>query len=224
MATVLVIDDDPALAEMLGIVLRDEQLIPVFCADGAEAVAVFRATVPDLVLLDLMLPGCDGVTVCEAIREESGVPIVMLTARGDTNDVVTGLEAGADDYIIKPFKPSELMARIRARLRRGEDLGPRHLSVGHVHIDVDGHVVTRDGVAVSLTPLEFDLLVTMARRPWHVFTRDQLLNEVWGYRHPADTRLVNVHIQRLRSKIEHDPDHPQVILTVRGVGYRAGTT
>lgn len=113
MATVLVIDDDPALAEMLGIVLRDEQLIPVFCADGAQAVAAFRATVPDLVLLDLMLPGCDGVTVCEAIREESGVPIVMLTARGDTNDVVTGLEAGADDYIIKPFKPSELMARIR---------------------------------------------------------------------------------------------------------------
>jgi len=221
MATVLVIDDDAALSEMLGIVLRDEGLIPVVCDDGARALSTFRATAPDLVLLDLMLPGCDGVTVCEEIRAVSGVPIIMLTARGDTADVVTGLEAGADDYISKPFKPAELMARIRARLRRQEDPGPRLLTLGPLVVDIDGHTVTVEGAPVSLTPLEFDLLTCMARRPWQVFTRDQLLNEVWGYRHPADTRLVNVHIQRLRSKVEADPDHPRIILTVRGVGYRA---
>jgi two-component system, OmpR family, response regulator MtrA len=146
----------------------------------------------------------------------------MLTARTDTVDVVLGLESGADDYVSKPFKPQELVARVRARLRRGDDPEPERLTVADVEIDVAGHRVTRAGKPISLTPLEFDLLVALARKPWQVFTREVLLEQVWGYRHAGDTRLVNVHVQRLRSKIEIDPEHPEVVLTVRGVGYKAG--
>ncbi len=221
---VLVVDDDTALAEMIGIVLRSEGFEPVFCADGDLALETFRTTQPDLVLLDLLLPGKDGTEVCRLIRAESGVPIIMLTAKSDTGDVVLGLESGADDYISKPFKPKELVARIRARLRRTEEPAPEHLSIGDVEIDVTGHRVSRGGEQVSLTPLEFDLLVALARKPWQVFTREVLLEKVWGYRHAADTRLVNVHVQRLRSKIEHDPENPEIVLTVRGVGYKAGAT
>lgn len=220
---VLVVDDDQALSEMLGIVLRGEGFDPVFCGDGAQALTVFRTTKPDVVLLDLMLPGRDGIDVCRAIRAESGVPIVMLTARTDTVDVVVGLESGADDYIVKPFKPKELVARIRARIRRNDDSPPVTLQIGDLAIDVGGHQVTREGQVLSLTPLEFDLLVCLARRPGQVFTREVLLQEVWGYRHAADTRLVNVHVQRLRAKIEHDPEDPTIVITVRGVGYKAGT-
>ena len=219
---VLVVDDDVALAEMLGIVLRGEGFEPTFCTDGAAAVQAFRDARPDLVLLDIMLPGMDGVDVCKAIRAESGVPIVMLTAKIDTVDVVVGLESGADDYVVKPFKPKELVARLRARMRRTDDPGTGPLQVGDVTIDVAGHSVKRNGIAVPLTPLEFDLLVCLARKPWQVFTREALLQEVWGYRHAADTRLVNVHVQRLRAKIEHDPERPEIVLTVRGVGYKAG--
>lgn len=219
---VLVVDDDTALAEMLGIVLRTEGFEPVFCADGAKALAAFRESKPDLVLLDLMLPGRDGIDVCRSIRAESGVPIVMLTAKTDTVDVVLGLESGADDYVMKPFKPKELVARVRARLRRNEDEPAEMLSIGDIEIDVPAHKVTRSGEQISLTPLEFDLLVALARKPRQVFTRDVLLEQVWGYRHPADTRLVNVHVQRLRAKVEKDPENPQVVLTVRGVGYKAG--
>ncbi|MEJ7726186.1 MAG: MtrAB system response regulator MtrA [Actinomycetes bacterium] len=219
---VLVVDDDTALSEMLGIVLSNEGFEPVFCANGDDALAVFRDKRPDLVLLDLMLPGRDGVDVCRQIRAESGVPIVMLTAKVDTIDVVVGLESGADDYIMKPFKPKELVARIRARLRRPLDDLPEQLQIGDVGIDVAGHSVKRDGQSIALTPLEFDLLVALARKPWQVFTREVLLEQVWGYRHSADTRLVNVHVQRLRSKIERDPENPEVVLTVRGVGYKAG--
>jgi len=219
---VLVVDDDSALAEMLGIVLRGEGFDPVFCADGARAMEAFRSTKPDLVLLDLMLPGRDGIEVCRAIRAESGVPIVMLTAKTDTVDIVVGLESGADDYIVKPFKPKELVARIRTRLRRNDEPGPLALTVGDLAIDIAGHSVRRGDEVLSLTPLEFDLLVCLARKPWQVFTREALLQEVWGYRHAADTRLVNVHVQRLRSKIEIDPEHPDIVLTVRGVGYKAG--
>jgi two-component system response regulator MtrA len=219
---VLVVDDDTALAEMLGIVLRSEGFEPVFCADGSRALAVFRETKPDLVLLDLMLPGRDGIDVCRSIRAESGVPIVMLTAKTDTVDVVLGLESGADDYVVKPFKPKELVARVRTRLRRTDQLTPETLEIGDLSIDVAGHAVKRDGAPISLTPLEFDLLAALARKPWQVFTREVLLQEVWGYRHAADTRLVNVHVQRLRSKIEHDPERPQIVVTVRGVGYKAG--
>jgi len=217
-----VVDDDTALAEMLGIVLRGEGFDPVFCADGAGALEAFRATRPDLVLLDLMLPGKDGIEVCRQIRSESGTPIVMLTAKSDTVDVVLGLESGADDYVVKPFKAKELVARVRARLRRSEDPAPEMLEIGDLTIDVAGHSVRRGEEVISLTPLEFDLLVALARKPWQVFTREVLLEQVWGYRHAADTRLVNVHVQRLRSKIEQDPERPDIVLTVRGVGYKAG--
>jgi two-component system response regulator MtrA len=219
---VLIVDDDAALSEMLGIVLRGEGFEPVFCADGAEAIAAFRDSKPDLVLLDLMLPGRDGIDVCRAIRAESGTPIVMLTAKSDTVDVVVGLESGADDYVVKPFKPKELVARIRARIRRNDDAPPQMLVVGDLEIDVTGHTVKRSGEVLSLTPLEFDLLVCLARKPGQVFTREVLLQEVWGYRHAADTRLVNVHVQRLRAKVERDPERPDIVLTVRGVGYKAG--
>lgn len=221
-ARVLVVDDDAALSEMIGIVLESEGFEAVFSADGTSAMEIFRQSQPDLVLLDLMLPGIDGIEVCKRIRAESGVPIVMLTAKSDTADVVLGLEAGADDYVPKPFKPRELVARVRARLRRHDDEEAEILHVADLTIDVAGHQVTRGEERISLTPLEFDLLVALARKPWQVFSREVLLEQVWGYRHQADTRLVNVHVQRLRAKVERDPERPEVVLTVRGVGYRAG--
>ena len=221
---VLVVDDDASLAEMLTIVLRQEGFDSRMCLRGDEAVEAFRDYRPDVVLLDLMLPGRDGIDVCKEIRAESGVPIVMLTAKGDTVDVVVGLESGADDYVVKPFKPKELVARIRARVRRFDATAQAEsLTIGDVHIDVAGHQVTRGGRTVNLTPLEFDLLACLARKPWQVFSREVLLEQVWGYRHAADTRLVNVHVQRLRSKVEHDPENPEIVVTVRGVGYKAGT-
>jgi two-component system response regulator MtrA len=219
---VLVVDDDAALSEMLALVLRNEGFHSRTVGRGDEAMPAFREYKPDVVLLDLMLPGMDGIDVCREIRSESGVPIVMLTAKSDTLDVVAGLEAGADDYIAKPFKPKELVARIRARVRRIEDPTPESLGIGDLEIDVAGHSVKRAGTSIALTPLEFDLLVCLARRPWQVFSREVLLEQVWGYRHAADTRLVNVHVQRLRAKVEHDPEAPQIVLTVRGVGYKAG--
>ncbi len=218
----LVVDDDPALAEMLTIVLRKEGFDTAVVGEGTKAMPALRELKPDLVLLDLMLPGMNGIDVCKAIRAESGVPIVMLTAKGDTVDVVLGLESGADDYVVKPFKPQELVARLRTRLRRTEADPAEQLTIGDLAIDVPGHQVSRDGTPISLTPLEFDLLLALARKPRQVFTREVLLEQVWGYRHAADTRLVNVHVQRLRSKIELDPEHPEVVLTVRGVGYKAG--
>ncbi len=221
---VLVVDDDASLAEMLTIVLRQEGFESRVCGRGDEAMDAFRDFRPDLVLLDLMLPGKDGIDVCKEIREESGVPIVMLTAKSDTVDVVVGLESGADDYVVKPFKPKELVARIRARVRRLDAPSHEALTIGDLSIDVAGHAVTRDGTPVNLTPLEFDLLHCLARKPWQVFTREVLLEQVWGYRHSADTRLVNVHVQRLRSKVEHDPENPEIIVTVRGVGYKAGVS
>jgi two-component system response regulator MtrA len=148
----------------------------------------------------------------------------MLTAKNDTVDVVVGLESGADDYVVKPFKPKELVARIRARVRRFDEPGPESLTIGDLNIDVAGHTVTREGEQIPLTPLEFDLLVCLARKPWQVFSREVLLEQVWGYRHAADTRLVNVHVQRLRSKVEHDPENPEIVVTVRGVGYKAGSS
>jgi two-component system response regulator MtrA len=180
----------------------------------------FNASPPDLVLLDVMLPGIDGIEVCKIIREQSMVPIVMLTAKGDTHDVVMGLEAGADDYMVKPFKPQELVARINTRLRRVTKVGT--LSICDLVIDQMEHKVLKGDREIALTRLEFDLLVALAKEPGRVFTREALLNEVWGYQHAADTRLVNVHVQRLRSKIETDADNPEYVLTVRGVGYKAG--
>jgi two-component system, OmpR family, response regulator MtrA len=219
---VLIVDDDTALAEMLGIVLKNEGYEAGVVTRGDEAIAAFREFKPDLMLLDLMLPGKDGIDVCKEIRAESGVPIVMLTAKTDTVDVVLGLESGADDYVLKPFKPKELVARVRARLRRLDEPKPETLEIGDLTIDVAGHAVKRADAVIPLTPLEFDLLACLARRPWQVFSREELLEKVWGYRHAADTRLVNVHVQRLRSKIEKDPEHPEIVVTVRGVGYKAG--
>ncbi len=194
---ILIVDDDAALSEMLQIVLQQEGYEPIWCSTGSAAIKAFRESRPDLVLLDLMLPGRDGVSICRDIRAESGVPIIMLTARSDTTDVVVGLEAGADDYVPKPFKPKELLARIRTRLRRKDgDSAPGGYRIGDIVISIDGHTV-------------------------RVLSRESLLQAVWGYHRTADTRLVNVHIQRLRAKIERDPEHPKIVLTVRGVGYKA---
>ena len=219
---ILVVDDDPAIAEMLTMVMEREGFDTVVVDDGLEAVKAAERENPDLILLDLMLPGMGGVDVCRTVRETSAVPIIMLTAKTDTVDVVLGLESGADDYVTQPFKPKELVARVRARLRRQEDSPSETLEVGDLTIDVPGHAVFRDGKEISLTPLEFDLLHTLASRPKQVFSRDELLEKVWGYQHTSDTRLVNVHVQRLRSKIELDPENPQIVLTVRGVGYKTG--
>ena len=266
-ARILVVDDDTALAEMIGIVLRTEGFEPSFCDDGAAAVEAFRSVRPDLVLLDLMLPGMDGIAVCRLIRnesdvpiimltartdttdvvsgleagaddyvpkpfkpqelvarirEESGVPIIMLTAKSDTTDVVKGLESGADDYVVKPFNPKELVARIRTRLRPATESASGNLQVGDVTLDVAGHEVRRGSTKISLTPLEFELLLALALKPQQVFTREMLLEQVWGYHYKADTRLVNVHVQRLRAKVEKDPESPEIVITVRGIGYRAG--
>ena len=221
MPLVMVVDDDQDLAEMLSIVLTSAGMEVDLVNRGDLVMDLFNSHTPDLVLLDVMLPGIDGIEVCKIIRESSMVPIVMLTAKSDTHDVVLGLEAGADDYMVKPFKPQELVARINTRLRRSTKVGS--LSIFDLVIDQLEHKVLKDGKEIALTRLEFDLLATLAKEPGRVFTREALLSEVWGYQHAADTRLVNVHVQRLRSKIESDADNPEYVLTVRGVGYKAGS-
>ena len=223
MTLVMVVDDDQDLAEMLGIVLTSSGFDVDLVSRGDEALEVFRNNPPDLFLLDVMLPGIDGIEVCRLIRQESMVPIVMLSAKGETQDIVRGLEAGADDYMQKPFRDkAELIARIRTRLRRTNADITGLLTIGDLVIDVTAHEVRRGTTLIQLTRLEFDLLVALAKDPGRVFTRDALLSEVWGYRHSTDTRLVNVHVQRLRSKVEHNPEIPEIVMTVRGVGYKAG--
>jgi two-component system response regulator MtrA len=222
MTLIMVVDDDQDLAEMLGIVLTGDGYQVDLVNRGDEVMSAFAMQNPDLVLLDVMLPGLDGVEVCRLIRTVSMVPIVMLTAKGDTQDVVAGLEAGADDYMVKPFNSSELLARLKVRLRRTGVQTSGGLSIGNIKIDQIAHSIIRDGQNIPLTRLEFDLLVALAKEPGRVFTREALLSEVWGYRPATDTRLVNVHIQRLRSKVERDVENPEIILTVRGVGYKAG--
>ncbi len=217
---VLVVDDDASLAEMLAIVLEGEGFRTRVVRTGDGVMAEFEDFKPDVVLLDRMLPGLDGMEVCRRIRDVSGVPIIMLTAKGDTSDIVDGFEVGADDYITKPFRNNELIARIRARLRRTDPLATR-IEFGAITLDPQAHSVTRDGRPVSLTPLEFDLLACLISAPEQVFSREVLLQKVWGYHHPGDTKLVNVHMTRLRQKIEDDADDPRVIRTVRGVGYQA---
>lgn len=219
---ILVVDDDNALAEMIGIVLQGDGFEPHFCGNGLEALDRVRELQPALVLLDVMLPGQNGVVVCQQLRAESGVPVIMLTAKTDTMDVVRGLEAGADDYVVKPFNPTELLARIRTRLRVPLPAPDPVITIGDLTIDIPAHEVTRSGTPLSLTPLEFDLLYVLASSPDKAFSREELLERVWGYQDKSDTRLVNVHVQRLRAKVEHDPDNPTVVATVRGVGYRAG--
>ena len=222
MTLIMVVDDDQDLAEMLGIVLTGAGFEVDLVNSGDQVMTIFDQHEPDLVLLDVMLPGLSGIEVCTLIRAKSMVPIVMLTAKGDSYDVVKGLEAGADDYVVKPFNPSELVARIKVRLRRSSTESSTTLRIGNILIDQVAHTIIRNGKTIPLTRLEFDLLVALAKEPGRVFTRDALLSEVWGYQHAADTRLVNVHVQRLRAKVEEDADNPQVVLTVRGVGYKAG--
>jgi two-component system response regulator MtrA len=221
-ARILLVEDDPSIREVTAIGLGAAGFEVATAADGVEGLDRFRADPFDLVLLDVMLPRLDGYEVCRQIRKTSTIPIVMLTARADTMDVVVGLEAGADDYVRKPFDLPELIARVRAALRRaggGEEVAT--LRLGPLAIDVAGRTVVRDGIEIPLTRTEFDLLLELVRHPGQVLTRDVLLDRVWGYDYLGDSRLVDVAIQRLRAKVESDPAAPELIQTVRGSGYKA---
>ncbi len=221
--TVLVVEDEPTLRETLADALELEGFAVLTAADGRQALAVFRAERPDLVLLDLMLPELSGIEVCRIIRAESSVPIVMLTAKDSELDKVVGLEVGADDYVTKPFSLRELTARIRALFRRGDRLGgegeARIVDLGRVQADLAGHRLLREGRTVPVKPKAFELLAFLIRHPGQVFTRDQLLEHVWGYDYAGETRTVDVHVHWLRSVIEEDPGAPRYLHTVRGVGY-----
>ena len=222
--TILVVDDEPTLRETLVDALETDGFRVVAAADGREALTRFRAERPDLVLLDLMLPELSGIEVCRIIRAESGVPIVMLTAKDSELDKVVGLELGADDYVTKPFSLRELSARIRALFRRSEqsvaiDGPPAVIDLGAVQADLGGHRLLRDGEVLPIKPKAFELLAFLIRHPGQVFTRDQLLEHVWGYDYGGETRTVDVHVHWLRSRIETDPGNPSFIHTVRGVGY-----
>ena len=223
MQKVLVVEDELPLNQQLTDLLENAGYQTMGVTDGGIAFLAFQDFEPDLVLLDVMLPNKTGIEVCREIRAVSGVPIIMLTAKTEDEHVVEGLEAGADDYILKPMPSFKvLQARIEARLRPMRQSEVSEIILGPLVIDVLGHEVRRDGVRVALTPLEFNLLQTLAEAPKQVFKREDLLKKVWGYHYDADTRLVNVHVQRLRSKIEDDPDNPKIVVTERGVGYKAG--
>jgi DNA-binding response OmpR family regulator len=221
--TILVVDDEPTLRETLVDALEADGFRVVAAADGRAALERFRAEKPDLVLLDLMLPELSGIEVCRIIRRESGVPIVMLTAKDSELDKVVGLELGADDYVTKPFSLRELSARIRALFRRSEQTAgdglPAVVDLGRVQLDLAGHRLLRDGEPVPVKPKAFELLAFLVGHPGQVFTRDQLLEHVWGYDYAGETRTVDVHVHWLRSEIEDDPGSPRLIETVRGVGY-----
>jgi DNA-binding response OmpR family regulator len=231
----LIVEDDPSLREVIRIGLAGEGFQVILAEDGPSALIAFASNRVDMVLLDVMLPGLDGFAVCRELRKVSLVPIIMLTARSSTADVVVGLESGADDYVTKPFEFTELVARVRSVLRRasvraeaveapaatGQLAGSSLLTLGPLVIDPGAYVVRRGGEEIPLTVTEFRLLYELARHAGQVLTRDQLLELVWGYSYLGDSRLVDVHVQRLRAKIEEDSAHPLLVLTVRGVGYRA---
>ncbi len=220
--TILVVEDEPTLRETLAEALEAEGFRAVQAADGRAALERFRADKPDLVLLDPMLPELSGLEVTRQIRAESSIPIVMLTARDAEVDKVVGLELGADDYVTKPFSLRELSARIRAVLRRGDNAGdplPPHVQLGTVEVDLAGHRVLRNGAEIPVKPKVFELLAFLLRHPGQVMSRDQLLEQVWGYDYPGETRTVDLHVHWLRSAVEPEPTNPTLVQTVRGVGY-----
>ncbi|AXB41443.1 response regulator transcription factor [Amycolatopsis albispora] len=219
MTAVLLVEDDEHIREALGLSLADHGFDVVEAVSGEQALSVVESTPVDVVLLDLMLPGIDGMTVCRSLRSRGDLPIIMVTARTDTRDVIDGLEAGADDYVTKPLIAGELAARIRALLRR-RGPGRTELVAGALKIHPGTGEVVRDGEPLHLTRTEFRLLSELAAAGGDVVTREQLLQRVWGYDYFGDTRLLDVHIRRLRRKVELDPDEPALVLTVRGVGYR----
>ncbi|HEY4226098.1 MAG TPA: response regulator transcription factor [Pseudolysinimonas sp.] len=223
MTRILIVEDEPSLSEPLSFLLRREGYDTEIAADGREALAAFDREGADLVLLDLMLPGLSGTEVCRELRTRSSVPIIMLTAKDSEVDIVVGLELGADDYVTKPYSTRELLARIRAVLRRRvevDDLDEAVLEVGPVRMDVDRHAVSVGGGEVAMPLKEFELLELLLRNAGRVLTRGQLIDRVWGADYFGDTKTLDVHIKRIRSKIENDPSQPTLLLTVRGLGYR----
>jgi DNA-binding response OmpR family regulator len=222
MSRILVVEDDERIRQSMRLALEDEGYTVDDVVSGEEAVAHFADEPPELVLIDLMLPGMDGFETCRALRKQSTVPVIMVTARSDTHDVVAGLEAGADDYVTKPFVAKELAARIRALLRRSRpaETDASVLTFGDVELEPDAGVVRRGGEEVHCTRTEFRLLCELAFNAGKVLSREQLLERVWGYDYFGDGRLVDVHVRRLRIKVEPDPGNPQFILTVRGMGYK----
>jgi len=220
---ILIVEDEPSLSEPLSFLLRREGYETEIAADGREALAAFDRDGADLVLLDLMLPGLPGTEVCRELRTRSSVPIIMLTAKDSEVDIVVGLELGADDYVTKPYSTRELLARIRAVLRRRievDDLDESVLEVGGVRMDVDRHAVSVNGTEVAMPLKEFELLELLLRNAGRVLTRGQLIDRIWGADYFGDTKTLDVHIKRIRSKIEVDPSQPVLLLTVRGLGYR----
>lgn len=222
---ILAVEDDERIRSAVKLALEDEGWIVDEAESGEEAIELFQRSAPDVVLIDIMLPGIDGFELCRTLRRTSDVPVVMVTARNDTHDVVAGLEAGADDYLTKPFAPKELSARIRALLRRIRPGSPSHtrLVFGDLELIPDEGKVLREGSEVHLTKTEFRLLCELAESPGKVLSREALLDKVWGYDYFGDGRLVDVHIRRLRTKVEADPANPRHVVTVRGLGYRLQT-
>ncbi|MCW1957904.1 MAG: response regulator transcription factor [Mycobacterium sp.] len=223
MTRVLIVEDEESLADPLAFLLRKEGFETTVAADGPSALAEFDRTGADIVLLDLMLPGMSGTDVCKQLRSRSAVPVIMVTARDSEIDKVLGLELGADDYVTKPYSARELIARIRAVLRRGveaEEIGDTVLDVGSVRMDVERHIVTVDGAQIPMPLKEFDLLEYLMRNKGRVLTRGQLIDRVWGADYVGDTKTLDVHVKRLRSKIETDPANPTLLVTVRGLGYK----
>src|ERR671924_529584 len=223
MTSVLIVEDEESLADPLAFLLRKEGFEATVVADGPSALAEFERAGADIVLLDLMLPGMSGTDVCKQLRARSSVPVIMVTARDSEIDKVVGLELGADDYVTKPYSARELIARVRAVLRRRgetEEMQPQVLEAGPVRMDVERHVVTVSGQEVSLPLKEFDLLEYLLRNVGRVLTRGQLIDRVWGADYVGDTKTLDVHVKRLRSKIEPDPAEPEYLVTVRGLGYK----
>ncbi|NDK92435.1 response regulator transcription factor [Gordonia desulfuricans] len=225
MTHVLIVEDEESLADPLAFLLRKEGFEASVVNDGAQALSTFERISPDIVLLDLMLPGMSGTEICKALRARSSVPVIMVTARDSEIDKVVGLELGADDYVTKPYSARELIARIRAVLRRGgdsmdEDLAMSVLEAGPVRMDVERHTVAVNGDPITLPLKEFDLLEYLLRNSGRVLTRGQLIDRVWGADYVGDTKTLDVHVKRLRSKIEPDPASPKHLVTVRGLGYK----